>query len=456
MACRWRQASAPLWAGILAQMARPWRQFGGISHGATKVSVLIAGAGIGGLTLGLSLHSLGIKFRIFEAVQELRPLGVGINLQPHAVRELIDLGLEDDLDRIGLRTREVGYFSAQGGTIWSEPRGRLAGYNWPQYSIHRGDFQMLLLETLKARAGADCIVTGAALANWSELNDRVEISLVDRATGQIVGRETGRVLVAADGINSVARARLLPGEGPARWSGVMMWRGVSEAPKFLTGRSMAMIGRKSCKFVCYPIRDIAEDRCLINWIADREMAPGYDWLKQDWNRPGKLADFLPAFADWSFDWLDVPAIITGAPAIYEFPMVDREPLARWTYGAMTLLGDAAHAMYPIGSSGASQAILDARVLARELRDQGVGEAALLAYEAARRMPVNRLVQAIRGDGPDKVLDIVADRAPDGFDNINEVIGASELSAMAAGYKSVAGMDIKALNARGPLVPQARC
>ncbi len=416
------------------------------------MKVLIAGAGIGGLTLGLSLHQVGVPFRIFEAVEKLRPLGVGINLQPHAVRELYELGLANELDAIGLRTEEVAYFSAQGGAIWSEPRGKFAGYNWPQYSVHRGDLQMLLFDTLLQRAGADCIQCGAALDGWSDTEDGVDIALTDRGSGVALARQTGRVLVAADGINSYARARLFPDEGAANWSGVMMWRGVSVGPRFLSGRTMAMVGRKACKFVCYPSRDIGEDECLINWIADRAMAPDYDWSRQDWNRQGRLEDFLPAFSDWSFDWLDIPALIGAAAAIYEYPMVDRNPLARWTHGRVTLLGDAAHAMYPIGSSGATQAILDARVLARELRDHGAGVSALLAYEAARRDSVNQLVLAIRGDGPDKVLDIVADRAPTGFDDISQVMSQDELSALAQGYKSVAGMDIQDLNGRGPLVP----
>ena len=311
---------------------------------------------------------------------------------------------------------------------------------------------MLLFDTLLARAGADCIQCGAALDGWLDTADGVSISLTDRVRGAPLERQTGGVLVAADGINSSARALLFPDEGAANWSGVMMWRGVSVGPKFLSGRTMAMVGRKACKFVCYPIRDIGEDASLINWIADRALAPDYNWSRQDWNRQGRLADFLPAFSDWVFDWLDIPSLIRAATAVYEYPMVDRNPLARWTHGRMTLMGDAAHAMYPIGSSGATQAILDARVLARELRDHGVGQAALKAYEAQRRDSVNRLVLAIRGDGPDKVLDIVAARAPTGFDDICQVMSRDELSAMAQGYKSVAGMDIQDLNGRGPLVP----
>lgn len=416
------------------------------------MTVLIAGAGIGGLALGLSLHQIGVPFRIFEAVEEVRPLGVGINVQPHAIRELFDLGLEARLDAVGLRTEEVAYFSAQGGEIWREPRGMFAGYNWPQYSIHRGELQMLLLRALQERAGAEAVQFGTAVSGWSEQGGAVTIGLERRADGADLGVAEGDVLIAADGINSKLRAALYPDEGAAHWGGTMMWRGVTRGPAFLSGRSMAMAGHKACKFVCYPIHEYDDGTVLINWIADRAMPEGYDWRRQDWNRAGQPEDFLPAFDDWHFDWLDVPDVIRRADSVWEYPMVDREPLPRWSHGRMTLLGDAAHAMYPIGSNGASQAILDARVLAGILRAEGRNEAALRAYDDARRGPVNALVLANRGDGPDKVLDIVAARAPSGFDHIHDVMSATELEAAAAAYKKLAGMDRETLNSRGPLLP----
>ncbi|WP_208351766.1 flavin-dependent oxidoreductase [Pseudaestuariivita rosea] len=413
------------------------------------MTVLIAGAGIAGLTIGLSLHQVGIPFRIFEAVRQIRPLGVGINLQPHAVRELFDLGLEQGLDTVGLRTEEVAYFSSHGQLIWREPRGMLAGYHWPQFSVHRGGLQMLLYDAVRQRCG-DVIETGHAVTGWTQTDDGVTITLTDRKTGQGLGTATGDVLVAADGINSNLRAKLCPDEGPAHWGGTMMWRGVTRGPRFLTGRSVTMTGRKDVKFVAYPIADDG-DGSVINWIADLTMPPDYDWAKQDWNRAGVLDDFLPAFADWRFDWLDIPQIIRGADQIYEYPMVDRNPLDQWTHGRMTLLGDAAHAMYPIGSNGASQAILDARILARDMRDHGVTTGALQAYEAERRPKVKALVLANRGDGPDKILDIVHDRAPDGFEDIEQIMPLAERQAFADGYKQVAGMDINALNERDPLI-----
>ncbi|MCF6316309.1 MAG: flavin-dependent oxidoreductase [Marinosulfonomonas sp.] len=410
------------------------------------MTVLIAGAGIAGLTLGLSLHQVGIAFHIYETVEDIRPLGVGINLQSLATRELFELGLEVELDKVGLRTEEVGYFNAYGQEIWREPRGTMAGNNWPQYSIHRGGLQMALLEALIERAGADVLTMGAAVTDWREVDEGVEITLNMRKSGQ-TSTVTGTVLIAADGINSGLRAGFYPDEGPAVWGGTMMWRGITKGPRFLTGRSMAMAGDKDCKFVCYPIGDTDDGGSLINWIADLTLPKGYDWLSQDWNRTGKREDFADRFAGMKFDWLDIPKLISDAYGIWEFPMVDRNPLPRWSFGPVTLLGDAAHAMYPIGSNGATQGIIDARILARELRRHGVGQGALTAYDNERREVVNAVVLANRGDGPDKVLDIVAERAPNGFDDIEAVMPLSERRAFADRYKAVTGMTIDDLNKR---------
>lgn len=415
------------------------------------MTVIIAGAGIGGLTLGLTLHQLGIRFHIVEAVEELKPLGVGINLQPHCVRELFDLGLETQLDAIGLRTAEVAYFSTQGQLIWSEPRGLDAGYNWPQYSTHRGELQLLLYNELLARCGAGVLTSGAAVTDWVEDAHGVVVHLENRKSGTVLEDMRGQVLIGADGINSAIRARLYPDEGTAKWRGTMMWRGVTQAPGFLTGRTMAMAGTADRKFVCYPIQDLGNGELRINWIADLTLPADYNWNKQDWNREGHLHDFAPQFSDWSFDWLDIPKLIADAERVWEYPMVDRDPLPKWSHGRVTLLGDAAHAMYPIGSNGATQAILDARYLGRELRKSKQSEAALAAYDAVRRDGVNALVLANRGDGPDKVLDEVAAHAPDGFEAIADVMSDTELTEIARGYKSLAGFDVERLNARANLI-----
>lgn len=402
------------------------------------MTVLIAGAGIGGLTLALSLHQIGIPVRVFEAVDDIKPLGVGINVQPHAVRELSALGLLDDLDTLGLRTREVSYFSTHGSMIWTEARGTDAGYRWPQISIHRGHLQKLLLRRVRERLGPGSVQTGQRVVGWHDHGDRIEARL---ESGLMV---SGTVLIACDGIHSAARATLWPDEGPPIWNRVLMWRGTTRADPFLSGRTMAMIGCKARKFVCYPIA-VANGQAMVNWIADLQFPADHEWAREDWNRKGAPSDLLPHFGGWSFDWLDVPTLIRNAEAIYEWPMVDRDPLPRWTHGRMTLLGDAAHPMYPIGSNGASQAILDARVLARSLRDHGQGAAALELYEAERRPATAAIVTANRGDGPDKVLDIVEARAPHGFGHLSDVISQGELQDIAAHYKGLAGMDVERLN-----------
>ena len=417
------------------------------------MTVLIIGGGIAGLTTALSLHQIGVDCRVFESVATIEPLGVGINTLPHAVRELTELGLLDRLAATGIPTAELAYFSRRGQPIWREPRGREAGYNWPQFSIHRGELQMILLEAARERLGPDRIMTGHHLARWEETATGVRTWFTDRRTGADLGSAEGSLLVAADGIHSTVRASLYPNEGPPIWNGAILWRGVTRAKPFLTGRSMIMAGHEFQKFVAYPISRAALDQgeAVINWIAERKFRPDQAWRREDWNRAGQLDDFLPQFESWRFDWLDVPAVIRGAERCFEYPMVDRDPLDRWTFGRVTLLGDAAHAMYPIGSNGASQGILDARVLAREILRLGPTTAALEAYEAERRPATARIVLANRGNGPEQVMQLVEQRAPDGYARIEDVLTPAELEGTAAAYKQVAGFDKDALNARAPIV-----
>jgi 2-polyprenyl-6-methoxyphenol hydroxylase-like FAD-dependent oxidoreductase len=419
------------------------------------MTVLIAGGGIGGLTLALSLHQIGVPCRVFESVSELRPLGVGINVLPHAVRELIELGLLDKLDSIGVRTKELAFFSKYGKPIWSEPRGLEAGYTWPQFSVHRGQLQQILLDTAIERLGAGNVLTSHHLIDWSETPDGVRANFIDRATGQSAGGYDGTLLIAADGIHSAIREKLYPDEGPPLWNGRILWRGITEADAFLSGRTMIMAGHEILKFVCYPIsrEPDARGKHRINWVAERHMPPTYQWRREDYNRTAKLDEFLPWFDTWNFDWLDVPGLIRDCPHAYEYPLVDRDPLDRWTFGRVTLLGDAAHPMYPIGSNGASQAILDARVLTREILAQGEIPAALEAYEAERRPATTELVKLNRRNGPEQVMQLVEERAPDGFNVVTDVLSQQELEDIAANYKRVAGFQVEALNAKPPIVPR---
>ncbi|QND74710.1 flavin-dependent oxidoreductase [Tardiphaga robiniae] len=417
------------------------------------MTVLIAGGGIGGLTLALSLHQIGVPCRVFESVPALRPLGVGINVLPHAVRELIELGLHDQLDASGVRTRELAFFSKHGKPIWSEPRGIEAGYKWPQFSIHRGRLQQILLDTAIERLGAENILTSHHLTGWTETPDGVRADFTDKVTGKSAGSYDGTLLIAADGIHSAIRQKLYPEEGAPLWNGRILWRGITRSDAFLTGRTMIMAGHEILKFVCYPISQApdANGKYDINWVAERHMPPTYEWRREDYNRAARLEEFLPWFKDWRFDWLDVPGLITNCPHAYEYPLVDRDPVDRWTFGRVTLMGDAAHPMYPIGSNGASQAILDARVLTREILALGDVPAALEAYEAERRPATTDLVMLNRRNGPEQVMQIVEERAPEGFNVVTDVLSQQELEDIAANYKRVAGFQVEGLNAKPPIV-----
>lgn len=410
------------------------------------MTVLIAGAGIAGLGLGLTLHQIGVPFRIFEAVRELQPLGLGINLQPNAVRELFALGLEAQLDRVGVRTRQYGFYSKHGKTIWEEPRGQFAGYDWPQYSVHRGRFQMMLYDALCARAGADCVVTGARAVGFENTGSGAELILEGGR------RVQGDLVIAADGIHSALRAQMVPDEGAPIWSGAILWRGISKAPAFFGGAAMALVGHDSQRIVAYPISEPDSSGLVtMNWIAERRVDPALGWRREDWNRQADLDDFRPLFEGWVFDWLDVPALIRGAQTVYEYPMVDRDPLERWTQDRVTLMGDAAHPTYPVGSNGASQAIMDARALGAAFVEHGLTPQALLAYEARMRPVTTAIIKANRGSGPDAILQRVEDLCGGEFDRIEDVIPQSDLAAHAARYKELAGFAITELNASPPLI-----
>jgi 2-polyprenyl-6-methoxyphenol hydroxylase-like FAD-dependent oxidoreductase len=421
--------------------------------------ILIVGAGIGGLAAALSLHEAGFAVRVFESVTEIRPLGVGINVLPHAVRELDEMGLRPAVESAGVACRELSYFTKRGERIWGEPRGMPAGYRWPQISVHRGVLQQVLLAAARAQLGDERLHMGHHLAGFDAVPGRgVRAHFVDRTSAsggaKAAARASaeGRLLIAADGIHSAARRVFHPDEGPPRWNGAVMWRGVSEARQVLDGHTMIMAGHSRQKFVCYPIgRGSQAGLHQINFVAELRFEATELQEREDWNKPGNLADFLPAFEGWRFDWLDVPALIRAAPQTYVYPMVDRDPLPRWSHGPVTLLGDAAHPMYPIGSNGASQAILDARVLTGCLRHHhGDPERGLARYDEIRREATAAIVLANRAQGPEVAMQLVEERAPDGFARLHDVVSPEELQAIADRYKRLAGFAIAELNARGPL------
>lgn len=411
------------------------------------MTILISGAGIAGLTLGLTLHQIGVPFRIFERVRQLEPLGVGINLQPHAVRELTEMGLASMLDRVGLRTQDYGFYTRTGQQIWSEPRGATAGYHWPQFSVHRGQLQMALAEALIQRAGPDCIAPGHKLSDFQSTPTGVTANF---ATSDGLIATQGSLLIGADGIHSAVRAQFYPDEGPPVWGGAIMWRGTTLARPFLSGASMILAGNDTQRFVAYPITapDPQTGFATINWIAEKREGPASPVAREDWNRAVSTDAFRADFDDWRFEWLDIPALIDGAETVYEYPMVDREPLARWTFGNATLIGDAAHATYPVGSSGASQAIVDARIMGAAIKALGPSQAAAQCFEGEVRPKANAVTLANRSQGgPDGIMQMAEDRCGGDFSKLDTALPRPERAAHAARYKALAGFSVAEMNAR---------
>lgn len=409
------------------------------------MTVLIAGAGIGGLTTALMLHQRGIKAQVFEQATQVREVGVGINTLPHSIAELDELGLLERLDKVGLRTRELRYLTRTGQEVWRELRGMHAGHDHPQFSIHRGRLQKLLFDVVVERLGSDAVKTGLRLAGFVQDEGGVSVHFADSHDGCTSHTVRGEVLICADGIHSVGRQRFYPDEGAPSWQGVVMWRGAVEWPVWEDGETMVIAGGLGGKLVLYPIAPVGVDgKQLMNWVVNIRMADGSvsPPPPESWSRTAALSKVLPYARRFNVPGIDLDALVRATGSIYEYPMADRDPLPRWTHGRVTLLGDAAHPMYPVGSNGSAQAILDARSLADNLVAAAHPREALYRYERERLDKTSDVVRNNRLGGPERVIDEVEKRSPAGFDDIDKVLSFDERQAIVKGYAKVAGFATK--------------
>lgn len=412
------------------------------------MTIAIIGGGIGGLSLALALHQRGLTCDVYETVPEIKEIGVGITLLPHAVRELAGLGLQAELEAAGIENLESVFFNRYGQYIYREPRGRHAGYALPELGIHRGKLHRILLDAVMQRLGADHVHTNHRCMQVTQTESSATLHFSETSTGSQLAPVQADVVIACDGVNSTLRKQLYPNEKVA-FSGINTWRGVTRHRPILSGKSYIRIGSiDTGKMVIYPIVDNidGDGMQLINWVAETQREGD---VMNDWNRVGSGADFMDIFKDWTFDWLDVPALIQGADSILEYPMVDKDPVAQWTFGCVTLLGDAAHPMYPRGSNGSAQAIIDGRVLAEQLaaaQQRGGGmRGALLAYEALRRPPTSKIVLTNRSTPPDFII-MKADELSGGqpFGHIDDLISQAELRVISENYARIAGFSREGL------------
>ncbi|MDI4234942.1 flavin-dependent oxidoreductase [Bradyrhizobium sp. Arg237L] len=404
------------------------------------MKAIIVGGGIGGLTTALMLRARGISCELFEQAETIRELGVGINTLPHAIRELAGLGLLDALDKVAIRTYELFYLTRHGQQVWHEKRGLDAGHEVPQFSVHRGRLQGVIYQAVVERLGSEAIYTGCRLGAFTQDEGGVAAYFFDRA-GQHVHTARGDILIGADGIHSKVRETLIPNEGPPCWNGLMLWRGAADWPAFLTGRSMIIAGGLNAKAVIYPIAEGSSPAGrLTNWavmvrIGDGASPPP---RREGWSNLGRREELMPHVAGFSIPQVDFAALVGATPEFWEYPCCDRDPLPYWTSGRVTLLGDAAHPMYPVGSNGASQAILDARCLADALARSEHPRQALVAYERQRLPMTADIVASNRRGGPEGVIDAVEQIAPQGFTDIESILSYEAREAIVRGYAAKAG------------------
>ena len=420
----------------------------------TDKKVIIAGGGIGGLTLALTLHQIGVPFLVLEKSRTMRPLGVGINIQPNAVRELFDLGLTSEiLDTIGVSAKEWALVGLNGKEVYAEKRGLDAGYKWPQFAAHRGELLMLLYRTLIERAGAESVMLDARVDKYLK-QPAGEVDVSVRGSDGSRFQISGSLLIGADGIHSAVRAQMHPDQPPIHWGGAIMWRGTVRTKPLRTESSFIGLGTHQHRMVIYPIsKPEADGTVLTNWIAELTIDRNEGWFEDNWFKEVPIESFAHHFEGFRYDWLDVPSMLNESECGYMNPMIDRDPVATWIDGPVALMGDAAHAMYPTGSNGASQAIVDARVIGAAILTQGLTPDALKSYDDQLCKKVSELVLRNRSAGPFGLLDILNDRCGGVFENIEAVISLEERNEFMSKYKTAAGFAIEALNEAPQTIPR---
>jgi 2-polyprenyl-6-methoxyphenol hydroxylase-like FAD-dependent oxidoreductase len=412
------------------------------------MQVIIVGGGIAGLSAALSLHQIGVDCRIYESVPRLAPLGFGINLQPNAVRELTALGLGEKLARVGILTAELAFYNKHGQLIWSEPRGRAAGYRWPQISISRARLHEVLLAAIAERLGPQALVTGHHLTGLEQRGDEVVARFADR-DGKPVDKAVGDLLIGADGIHSAVRKHFYPAEA-AVFDGYLHYRGIVEGEPYLTGRSMAVVGHRTHRAIVYPIALLPTGRVLINWLAYTKIPSGAPPLEA-WDTVADRALAVDRFQGWAFPWLDIQGLLARTERVLQLPNVDRDPIPRWSFSRVTLIGDAAHPMQPVGAQAGSQAVVDGRVLAASLLAATDPVEALVRYQNQRIAAMNDMIIRNRNLGLEAVLQMAEERAPDGFARISDVLSQEELESTALSFKQAAGLDVESVNSRRSFV-----
>jgi len=393
----------------------------------------IIGGGISGLSLALQLNHYGFAVEIFESAKELSPLGLGLNLQPKAVKILANCNLFDELITNGVAISSVEFQCKDGLSIFSQKRGIADGYDFPQIAIHRAKLQQMLLKqfTLQPK---NKIYLGQQLINFQEYHSNVVCTLVDRTTNNVLDK-TVDILIGADGIHSTIRAKIHNDKANYQFAGIMMWRGISKIKPFQQHSSVVVRGNRNVQLITYPISPLDKNgECYINWVVEIFDEETNTLDDNCWNKQGHVAEFIHYFNDWQNKFLDIEPLFDKAINIFKFPMVDRNPLNYWNTNRVTLIGDAAHPMYPRGANGASQGIIDAEYLATVIHSASNISDALQQYQANRLPITSKIVLDNRNANQLEILSLVAARCQKTCQNIHTCIDSEYIRQILTDYK----------------------